>query len=46
MPLEGLLLKIIRKSEHCYDTIEVLEVTFTNLIVPDNSSFNTVKFRK
>ncbi|XP_022164021.1 protein-L-isoaspartate O-methyltransferase domain-containing protein 2-like [Myzus persicae] len=38
MPLEGFLVKVIRKSEYSWKTIEVLEVSFTDLVVPDKCS--------
>ncbi|VVC36174.1 S-adenosyl-L-methionine-dependent methyltransferase [Cinara cedri] len=44
MPLEGSLLKVTRKDEHLWNTVEVLGVTFTNLIVPERCSFKTVTF--
>lgn len=46
MPLDGFLVKVTRKSEHTFQTVEALEVSFTNLIVPEKCSFNTVQFRK
>lgn len=46
MPLEGFLVKITRKDEHTWNTVEVLEVTFADLVVPETCSFNTVTFRK
>lgn len=46
MPLEGYLVKLTRKDEHTWQRVEVLEVTFTDLVVPETCSFNTVKFRK
>jgi len=39
--------KVIRKSEYLWKTIEVLEVSFTDLVVPDKCSIMKVtKFRK
>lgn len=46
MPLDGILLKIIRNDEHVWDTIEILDVSFTDLVTPEKCSLNTVKFRK
>lgn len=46
MPLDGYLLKITRKDTHTWQTDEVLEVSFSNLVVPEKCSFKTVKFRK
>jgi len=47
MPLEGFLVKVIRKSEYLWKTIEVLEVSFTDLVVPDKCDIMKVaKFRK
>lgn len=46
MPLDGYLLKITRKDPHTWQTDEVLEVSFSNLVIPEKCSFKTVKFRK
>lgn len=46
MPLDGILLKITRKDENLWQTIEILEVSFTDLVIPEKCNFNTVKFRK
>uniref|UniRef100_A0A2S2P9Q9 Protein-L-isoaspartate O-methyltransferase domain-containing protein 1 n=1 Tax=Schizaphis graminum TaxID=13262 RepID=A0A2S2P9Q9_SCHGA len=35
MPLEGFLVKIIRTGEYSWKTIDVLEVSFTDLVVPE-----------
>lgn len=45
MPLDGNLLKVTRLSDCSYDTDDILDVVFTNLVVPDRCTFNTVKFR-
>lgn len=40
-------MKIIRKSEYSWKTIEILEVSFTDLVVPDKCNIMKVaKFRK
>jgi len=47
MPLEGFLVKVIRKGEYLWQTIEVLEVSFADLVVPEKcSSMKVSKFRK
>jgi len=46
MPLDGSLLKITRKSVHSWSTEEILEVIFTELVIPDKCIVNTVMFRK
>jgi len=47
MPLEGFLVKVIRKGEYSWKTIEVLEVSFADLVVPEKcSSMKVAKFRK
>lgn len=46
MPLDGNLMKIRRTGEHTWHSFEALEVLFTNLVVPEKCSFNTIKFRK
>lgn len=46
MPLDGYLLKITRKDEHTWQTVEVLEVSFTELVIPEKCSFDTLEFRK
>lgn len=46
MPLDGFLVQVTRRDEHTWKIIEVLEVTFTNLVIPERCSFNTIKFRK
>ncbi|CAH1736527.1 unnamed protein product [Aphis gossypii] len=35
MPLEGFLVKIIRTDEYTWKTLDVLEVSFTDLVVPE-----------
>lgn len=40
-------MKVVRKSEFLWKTIEVLEVSFTDLVVPDKCNvMNVAKFRK
>jgi hypothetical protein len=46
MPLDGTLIKVKRTGEHTWQNYEALEVLFTNLIVPEKCSFNTIQFRK
>jgi len=47
MPLEGFLVKIIRIGEYSWKTIDVLEVSFTDLVVPEKCDILKVaKFRK
>lgn len=46
MPLDGFLVQVTRRDEHTWKTIEVLEVSFTNLVIPERCSFNTIQFRK
>lgn len=47
MPLEGFLVKAIRTGEYSWKTIQVLEVSFADLVVPEKcSSMNVSKFRK
>lgn len=46
MPLDGSLLKVTRQDEYSWNTVKVLEVTFSNLIIPEKCSFKTVTFRK
>lgn len=46
MPLDGYLLKITRKDTYTWQTDEVLEVSFSNLVIPEKCSFKAVKFRK
>lgn len=46
MPLEGFLVKVIRKGEYSWKTIEVLEVSFADLVVPEKCSMKVAKFRK
>lgn len=45
MPLEGSLVKVTRLDDYLYNTDDVLDVAFTNLIVPDGRTHNTVTFR-
>uniref|UniRef100_A0A2H8U1W3 Protein-L-isoaspartate O-methyltransferase domain-containing protein 2 n=1 Tax=Melanaphis sacchari TaxID=742174 RepID=A0A2H8U1W3_9HEMI len=45
MPLEGFLVKIIRTGEYSWKTIDVLEVSFTDLVVPEKCNvMNVAKF--
>ncbi|XP_050435906.1 uncharacterized protein LOC126842794 [Adelges cooleyi] len=44
MPLEGFLLKITRKDEHSWQSVKVLEVSFTDLVIPEKTSFKTIEF--
>jgi len=46
MPLDGYLVKITRITEHLWNTEEIIEVVFTQLVVPDKCSVNVVNFRK
>lgn len=46
MPLDGSLLKVKRTGERTWENNELLETSFTSLIVPEKCSFNTVKFGK
>lgn len=46
MPLDGCLLKVTRQNEHSWKTDDIIDVSFSNLVVPEKCSFNTVKFRK
>lgn len=45
MPFEGSLVKVTRLDTYLYNTDDVLDVAFTNLIVPDEHTCNTVTFR-
>lgn len=45
MPLEGNLVKVTRVDDCSYYKDNILEVVFTNLVVPDRCAVNTVKFR-
>ncbi|XP_050533473.1 protein-L-isoaspartate O-methyltransferase domain-containing protein 1-like [Daktulosphaira vitifoliae] len=44
MPLEGYLMKITRIEEHSWESSRILEVSFTDLIVPEKCSFHTTEF--
>lgn len=46
MPLDGCLLKVTRKDENSWNTVAVIEVEFSSLLVPECISFKTVTFRK
>ncbi|XP_060873644.1 protein-L-isoaspartate O-methyltransferase domain-containing protein 1-like [Metopolophium dirhodum] len=44
MPMEGFLVKVIRKSEFSWNTIEVLEVRFADLVLEKCSSMKVAMF--
>jgi len=47
MPLEGNLVKVIRKDEYSWKTFPVMEVAFAELVVPEKcSDMKVAKFRK
>jgi len=47
MPLEGFLVKITRTDEYTWKTLDVLEVSFTDLVVPEKcDKIKVTKFRK
>jgi len=47
MPLEGFLVKIIRTDEYTWKKLDVLEVSFTDLVVPEKCDvIKVLKFRK
>lgn len=46
MPVDGVLLKVIRNDEDSWDVFEVLDVSFADLVVPERYSLNSIKFRK
>jgi len=46
MPMDGYLLKITRKGEHKWEVDRILEVSFSDLVVPPKNSYKGVNFRK